>query len=378
MAKKQATTQVSDPETTVDDQAAEPEVKPDSKALRQASLLEGQDFDDDVVDDDLPPDVPEDGSEPDGDPFVGRVKELGLDIDDPIELADQYAAMQDRFREMEVRQQELAELAGFGREYLESLRKQKEAEKAPEPVEKEPEGWWNAPEYDPSWNDRYREVYLDPASGEQRMRWKEGTPASVRQAADEREAYIQKWATDLVERPQEVLPRIIKHEFDRYFQEAIYERTVQESQAEKEARDIAFVEQLKQEHGNWMFDGSRVDPVSKQPVLTPAGEHILGLCRQVAELGVSDVQQQWQLAVALSDWQYNQMNKNQEPEPDGEPAPKPDRKTQFLKRGGQGLQNRKGSKTPSETPSVRSQDPSLSPGRQLLASLQEEGQAVEW
>ena len=297
--------------------------------------------------------------------FLDQVRQLGYEGDDAEEAS---LALLETFRNMAGQyddiQQQLQQLQG-----QQQQPQQPAAPETPEPTE--PEHWWKPPEFSPEWFEKYREVTLD-AAGNPQIGWKKDTPPEVQRNAQAYQDYVEQWADDLVRRPHEILPQIIRQEFDRYFDERYG--------AIEEERAVAdFANTIREEHSNWMYTQ---DPRTGREVLTPEGQRISELIQEVGQMGVTNPQQQWELAVAKFDYErrLNQPPQTiQPPQEDGattedanEVAAKK-RKNHLKKGASQGMQNRTGSVAPAELEPQRPQNPNLSPGEQLLQQLKQDG-----
>jgi len=365
--------------------------KPASEAEvidRRQTLLEGQDFTNPVVEElDAPPAATEEpGSEPvepvaaeaatdleaptpeeEVSPFLQAARQAGYQGQDEQEAAltmlEQYQQLQQQSQTYEQRMQELEELAQYGNQFLRQQREEQQKQQAaaePETPQREP--WWNPPKFDAKWIEQYRDVTVGP-DGQPEIGWKKSTPREVQDAAGAYQQYLEQWATDLVQRPQEVLPKVIEQEFDRLFETRIRER-------DEAAQMSSFAERVRETNRDWMYarDGQG------REVLTEAGQVMTRLLGEVAENGVTNPQLQWQYAVAM----YDYLNRaNQAAVTDTTAAAKEtaaQKRRQQLQRGvTQPTHNRTGTvPRPDEAP-TRAQNPNLSPGQQLLQTLRQDG-----
>jgi len=369
MAKKQPVASV---EST-------PESSADPRADRHKALLEGQDFSGDASDApeevsvETPPveeeEIEDEPVEVDDAPesdFLNRAKQLGYEAEDEhaaaMQMLESYQRLVEERETQQRRLSEMQELAEYGTQFLRQQREreQQEQKQAAPPPAVEP--WWSPPKFETKWIEQYRDVKLGE-DGQPQIGWKESTPREVREAAESYQQYLEQWATDLVQRPHEVLPKVIEQEFDRLFEERIQQR-------DETVRVKTLAEQIKETNRDWMYttDGQG------REALTEQGQLMTSLLNQVAQSGVSEPALQWQYAVAM----YDYLNRSQSaPAAEPKPAPKEtaeQKRRRQLDRGVvQSVHNRTGTvPRPDEDP-TRSQNPHLSPGRQLLDQLRREG-----
>lgn len=300
--------------------------------------------------------------------FLDRVRELGYEGEDPDEAAaallGDYQRMTQEFRSVQQRMREQEELAQAGQEYLRIQREQRAKEQqAQEPEPAGPDPWWNPPKFDTTWIEKWRDVTLDE-NNQPVVGWKQNTPREVREAAEQYQAYLENWATDLVQRPQEVLPKVIEQEFNRLFEERINQR-----EQSREFEELA--EQIRTQNANWMY----TQDTRGNPTLTPEGQMMTEILAEIGDAGVTDPRMQWELAVARFDY-INRQRAAQQEQAAAQPETTADQKRkQHLKRGAvsSGLQNRRGTVAAPEEVSQRSQNPNLTPGQQLLQQLRQDG-----
>lgn len=357
----------------------------DEQPDKRQMLLEGQELEEDATPaaaaDETPPDpgasattgddVPETPETPEsespaaaGSSFLDSVRELGYQGEDESEAAqtllESYRQILSEQQANQRRVQELEELAQYGTEFLRTQRE--EASTEPEPAaEPGKEPWWNPPKFDPRWIEQYRDVSVGQ-DGQPVLGWKKNTPREVQQAAEGYQQYLEQWATDLVQRPQEVLPKIIEQEFDRLFEQRI--------QARDEAQQLStFAEQVRETNRDWMYT---TDSQGRER-LTEEGEVMTRLLSEVAQSGVNNPQLQWRYAVAM----YDYLNRaNQAAVAEQTTAVKQtaaQKRRQQLARGTQPTQNRTGSVPLPEEEPTRPQNPHLTPGQQLLQQLRQDG-----
>lgn len=168
-------------------------------------------------------------------------------------------------------------------------------QQAPQP--EQPKSWWQAPEFDPSLLEQYREPVLD-AEGKPtgQQRWKADAPVEYQQQTAAYQQYIQKWERDLLTKPHEVLPKIIQDVVAPLFEQE-FERRQQQMQAQQ------FVQNVVQKNADWMYAR---DPVTQRPLTDPMGNPVLSQDGQrineyvqlAAQYGIQDPQLRWQFATS--------------------------------------------------------------------------------
>jgi hypothetical protein len=364
-------------------------------------LLEGQDLDALNADDDLSTDddisqatdVPGDGGQPahatGGEPpeldddleggdhtsLVQRISELGFaDVesdDEALErLIEAYQLTSAERAQYEQQVRQLEPLANYGTQYIVQQQQQiPRADQQPEGAPKEPEKWWNPPHFDHLEAERYRE--FDPDTGGQR--WKAETPAEVKISAQQYQAYLEKWSQDLVHRPAEVLPKIIEQEFDRLFEDRYGSRMRQQTEE-------SFYDTKERENAHWLY---RIDPVTKRiqqdregyPVVTPAGELMLGQMERLRQKGLTDPEDVWEFALnsVRAHYAQNQQGRQQASASAQETAR---RKREEHARRGSALPDRSGSFNSPEVPGDVPQNRKLSIGDRLLQEAEASGEVI--
>jgi hypothetical protein len=101
---------------------------------------------------------------------------------------------------------------------------------------------------------------------------------------------------------------------------------------------------------------------------------MMDLVDQAAVVGISDPREQWRYAVAMFDYEHASMAATYQQRSTEAQETATDKRREHQKRGRrQGTQNRKGSVAPVESESTRPQNPSLTPGQQLLQDLRQDG-----
>ena len=306
-------------------------------------------------------------AESSADEVLNLAKEMGYGGDDVTEATLQvlqaYRQAAEQQKSMQSQLEETRELARFGTEYLRQQREREESErkKVEEQAAKEP--WWNPPQFDSKWLEQYRDVSVGE-DGQPILGWKPNTPPQVRESAEHYQQYLEQWATDLVQRPQEVLPKIIEQEFERLFEARIQER-------EQATRLTTFAERVKDANRDWMYT---TDPSGRE-ALTAEGQAMTRLLSQVANSGVQDPELQWNYAVAMYDYQRHAQQPAAPQMPPAETsAAAAEKRRQHLRQGvKQGVHNRTGTVPKPEEESIRPQNPTLSPGNQLLNQLRQDG-----
>jgi len=314
--------------------------------------------------------APTEAEEPTEPSFLDALRELGWEGENEQEaqqaLLSSFKEQTEQYRRLQAQIEEQEELVRAGHQYLKEQREREEAEaKSKEPTSEEsgPDPWWNPPQFDPTVLDQYRDVTVGP-DGEPTIGWKKTTPPEIISAAEQYQQYVEQWATDLVQRPQEVLPKIIEQEFTRLFDERIAERDEAE-------QFTTFAQQVKAANEDWMYES---DSQGRQ-VLTPAGQRMTELLASVAEDGVSDPRRQWEYAVAQYDYEVRQAQQASTIASDEAKETAAKKRKEHQQKGATGgvQQNRTGTVPRPDEDSLLPQDGTKTPGEQLLDRLRLDG-----
>lgn len=139
---------------------------------------------------------------PPANPRLDRIKKLGFDgVEDEAEAFDRLAEAYERESN---RTTELAEQVQAAIEEMRLLKGG--VNSVQKPKTETGDNWWSPPEVDLALLQSYRQ-----ADGS----WKPGTPEDVKAAEVSVQRYYDKWANDLVRRPNEILPKIIRKEAEK-------------------------------------------------------------------------------------------------------------------------------------------------------------------
>lgn len=379
MAKDPKTTESAEAAETTDDQQVAPDhhqtLLEGQGEPQPEDVQEGADGVDSPVDaeQDAQPDTaqgvseeaqPTTSTEP---AFLDTLRQLGWEGDDEQQaqqmLLDAYQRTTSDYERAQERLAEQEELANYGLQYLKAERERQEAEQQQQAAQQPQadEHWWKPPEFDFATLEKYRDVTF-AEDGTPQIGWKKSTPRDIVANAEAYQEYVDKWATDLVQRPHEVLPKIIEHEFDRMFEERIAER-------ERAAQLDSFAESVKQTNQDWMYT---TDSQGRE-VLTDQGRQMTQVLQEVASAGVTDPQQQWELAVARYDY-LNRLHSQAEEtaaETSKETAAK--RRKEHQEKGLSATPNRTGTVPRPEDDNAIAQNPNLTPGQRLVEQLRREG-----
>jgi len=313
---------------------------------------------------------------------VEAAKELGLEqVEDPNQAAAAF---------LYGYQQTQAQLAKAQAE-LERQRAILEAQQQGSPVQQPPaaepeaetkERWWNPPKFNPEWIERYR-VVTPGEDGQPKVDWSPDTPDEVRKNTEAYQRYLEQWADDLVRRPQEVLPKVIRQEVESILDERFKTREMQQ--------DISqFQQEIQRANGAWMYEHDPItgqivnDPVTGQPELTSDGRDMIECLRYVERSGVANPRDAWKLAVAMFDAQRSsqpQFEPPQSVQPSAAPGEGRDQLRSETVRRRQATDQSPSAPSRSDRGAVRSRseesgvqpDSTLSPGRQLLEQLRHDG-----
>lgn len=300
----------------------------------------------------------------------------GIEQDDQAieRLITGYRQMKSEYDTQREALAQLETMARVGQYYL-SQQKQQEGKAAAHQPEKDdaseqPAYWWAPPQFDPTTVERFREFKPDGAGGGE-WTWKTETPAEVRLNAERYAQYIDDWGDALVRKPHEVLPPIIRQEVEGFIDEIFDQRfgsRIREQQLAEFAREIS--SQNKWLHERDARTNQPLYSADGRPVLSQEGKRVMQLLDHVESTGVSDPREQWRFALAL--YHASQAEQVQASNGHAEQA----RTTAAEKRRKhvrQGMQNRGGSITPSETPQDQPQNRHQSRGWQLVTQMRTDG-----
>ncbi|MGH7127570.1 MAG: hypothetical protein ACREIV_03310 [Planctomycetaceae bacterium] len=370
----------------------EPESRPDTAAM----LIEGQDLDEQLEAPVSVPDAPVEPAATDVTPpvetpaetqpssFIERLAEFGFEnVETPEDaqerLLESYRQLQEQIETARGEARQFRDLAEYGNEYLKlardpELRDVLERRRQPQSAQTppKPEAWWNPPAFDVQSAQRYREIRVDPSSGERAAGWKDGTPAEMKLAAEQYQAYVEDWVDRLSTRPQEVLPQIIEREFERLF-EAKYGAKVREQQTAQ------FLTQFEQDNAYWLYakdprtNGPATD-ARGAPVLSPAGQKVLSYVNYAeSDLGIADARAQWEYATAMHELETLKARNGLGGASAAARETREQKRAEHLARGAGSIPDRSGSLPTADDTPGRPQNGHTSPGQRLIAQLQADG-----
>lgn len=234
--------------------------------------------------------------------FVEQVSSLGFadvssDDEARARLLDAWQKQQEELQRYQRERPNLEQFAEYGRQYVASLQQQPQ-QRTPEPAApaEQPKPWWNPPQVELSWFERYREI--DPAT--QEVRWKQNTPPEVLSAAQAYQRHIEDWATGLTQQPDKVLPPVIegilreKQEFVRDLVRPLFEEfygSLRETETQQQ-----FISRVTQENADWLYEK---DPMTNRPTtkLSRDGEMVVRFINEAQQDGITNVQRQWERAM---------------------------------------------------------------------------------
>ena len=318
-------------------------------------------------------------------PFMQKVSELGfVDVKDENDAHERLLqALETSAQEKaayEQRVKELDQYARYGREYLQQQQdpafQQFQAQRQPQqqPAEAKQNEWCSIPSIDKDRIAKYRE--LDPTT--QEWKWKDGTPADVRVSAESYAAEVEKWQSDILTNPKETLTKAIES-----VARELYQKEFQHFQTQQEVQ--SFAQQVKTQNADWLY---AKDPRTQQPLINPAdgqpfysqeGQRVVKFLEHAQQIGISDPREQWNYALALS--QFNGGGQQlAAPSAPAAPAATPQQTVQtnqvaLLRRAAQSNPGRGGS-VPGREEKPRSQNPQQRPGVKLLDQLDRDGVVV--
>lgn len=372
----------------------------------QSELMQGQDtpaeapeeqITETPVEPEAPPETPEPEAEPEpetpADPespsFLSRLGELGFEgveteQDAQERLIEAYRQQQEQIEAAQQERQQLEQLARYGNQYLAQLREQERSQtqgQAPSQQaptqqtgerQEAPDPWWRPPEYDARWVEKWRE--MDPQTGQ--PRWKADTPPEVISKTQAYTEYVDDWQYRLLTNPLEALrpavfgalqedpaqtQQIFEPMFERYYQ------------ARRQQEDNqAFWQQVRQENEDWMFER---DPRTNKPTgkLTREAEEVVRLGDSLIQGGLTDPAMAWEAARAM----YANRLAASQPAESAAPAPTPQetrqQKRRDFTRAHAGSVASRGGSTRRETQEPAVQNANLSPGRQVVQMMEDNG-----
>lgn len=298
-----------------------------------------------------PPESPPTPAPPPAQPgFMDQIRELGFqDVSDEAEararLLESYRQQQERMSGFESRLKELEPLAKYGTEYLETLRQPRQQPQQQE----QPKKYWDPPQFDQTLMTKYQQY--DPETGS--ISWKRDTPAAVRVAAEQHEAYHAAWAQKVIYDPinafapmiQEVLDRRLQEVFGTPLHELPYRLDVN---GEQRALD-EFVDKYESE---LFIRDPRTNQIDRNH-FSPFGEAV---DRELRELDGLPAQKRLDKAYALARSQF--------PAAPALPEKRKQIQRETARRAGAGVPDRSGSEQ------RQRQNTNLSPGQEFLQRLE--------
>ncbi len=213
-------------------------------------------------------------------------KDLEDEAEAPKRLLEAYRTAAEQMQQLRQEQEQLKHWAQIGREFYKPPEQQQPA--APEQKGDKPDSWWSPPQFDPTWLQRYREAKVNER-GETVYAWKENTPAEVRANTEKYQEYLDDWSEKLVSRPHEVLPQIIRQEAERLIEDRLSE--LQQKQSTQ-----TFMEQVKEENRDWLFQRDPLTNQFDESKLTPEGRLMDEFLQQAFERGITEPRYQWEYA----------------------------------------------------------------------------------
>ena len=331
--------------------------------------------------------------------FEQAVQQLGIDIGDGTaqdalvgaynQAMDYNTQWQDYHQQQQEYQEQLAdqyeqafyeqqEAADYGYQQMQQQQAQQmdwqnfqdELQAFRDEEELDEEGrWWAPPEIDEEEISMWRETVQNPETGEIEHRWKENTPPEVISDANRYVNYHQDWQESLANRPHEVLPEIIEAEFDKLFVDrygALLDE-FEDRQEEQYVNDV--VEDIDIRNADWVYEldeyGNMLQDHYGQPIVTQAGQQVIGIINELREGGLDDPEILWDTATQILSGQFAQNSLGQYQQQAQYAQQIQERNMRHLQQGASSIPNREGSEAPIENPSPTSQNQFLSPGDKL-------------
>lgn len=327
--------------------------------------------------------------------FVAKLQELGFsDVKDEADgrerLAAAYRQQQEQAEQLRQEMEQLRQMAALGQRYAQQMEdpayQQFQAQRQPaaQPTDTQPEKWWNPPAFSQEVAQRYRETKVGP-DGEAYVDWKANTPAEVKQGYEKYQQYVEDWSYNLVNRPQEILPRIIQTEAEKIVKQMIEERFGEVQQQTELER---LTEEIRTENP-WMY---QVDPVSNRVTeqYSEAGQRVLRKIAEAQEYGLTNPRAQWEYArnAVVVEQLLAQQQYQQQPPQQAAPVQQPatpqqttaNRNVEYLQRQAKAASSRPGRTGSAQASSAEEAGQRAgrrrSPGHDFLEELQRTGAAV--
>ena len=296
----------------------------------------------------------------------------------------QQQAQQQQMHQMQQQQQQMRQMAEAGEVFQQMSNDPKFREWAYEtyggerpPQEQQPEQWWAPPQLDQEEVKRWRYQAQNPATGQWSWQWKPNAPRELVDNAERFVDYHQDWQSQIMQKPQEVLPKIIEQEFDKLFvdrygalmnhyQEEAQQQTLQHQAADINNRNADWVYQ-KDQGGNFLRDQTG------QLVLTNEGNQVIQNINGLRQQGINDPNQLWQLASQLLAGNMAQQRLQTQTHELQAARASQARNMRHLQRGAGYIPNREGSQAPPENPSPYSQNQLLTAGDKLRQQALSDG-----
>ena len=244
---------------------------------------------------------------------------------------------------------------------------QAQPEPEPEPVE---QGWWAPPNLDQEEIQKYRIQKQNRNTGEWYWDWKPNAPRELVTRAEDYVEYHNKWKEDILQKPKEVLPKIIEEEFDKLFADRygsmidVYQEQQREQQTINEAAEIS------KRNADWVYQrdprtGDFARDYNGQMILTNEGEEAVQYINELRQNGITEPKRLWDLASQLLAGKLAQRKLDQTTQDLQYSRAAQERNMRHLQRGAGYIPNRGGSSAPPENPSPTSQNQNLSAGEKL-------------
>lgn len=196
-------------------------------------------------------------------------------------------------------------------------------------------GWWAPPEYNPAWKGL---VSKDPDTGEFKLA--PGAPQEILPKVLAYEQYRRDFADRLTSDPVATLKPLIEE-----IAAKIGEGQIQQHLGSYQ--DKVYADNYVQQNSGWLHQrdaqgNTVVDPFSRQPLLSPAGQRFKGYVEQLQSSGITNLKQQEQLARGFveRDLAMAQLAQYQQGAQNGQ------MKNQFLQQNNTRQPNQSGSMTP--------------------------------
>ena len=296
------------------------------------------------------------------------------------EQEKQKQQMQQQMQQQAYQMQQMQGMAQAQQQYLamQQMQQMQQQQPEPEPQYEEPQGWWAPPEFDRDEVKRWRVQQRNPQTGQWFWTWKNNTPKELIRSTEDYVNYRDKWRENVLDNPQEILPKVIEQEFDKLFADRYGAIMEQQQYRQFQANQFKQAAEINQRNADWVYErdavsGEYLRDGMGQLVMTPEGQQVVGHIHSLRQQGITDPNQLWDLSSQLLAGDLAQRRLETQTQQLHAAQAAQERNMRHLQRGAGYIPNREGSVAPPEAPSPVSQNPSLSPGDKLRQQALSDG-----